>query len=113
MATWKIRTMERNLSDGGVFSVHWTVFEEEVVDSEEGGEAPQLTYNSSRRYGSCTFTPDPSASDFVAYDDLTEATVLGWVHADIGADEKAAIETALTAEVAEQKTPTKGTGMPW
>ena len=105
--------MERNLSDGGVFSVHWTVFEEEVVDSEEGGEAPQLTYNSSRRYGSCTFTPDPSASDFVAYDDLTEATVLGWVHADIGADEKAAIETALTAEVAEQKTPTKGTGMPW
>lgn len=113
MATWNIKTMERNLSDGGVFSVHWTVFEEEVVDSdEEDEEAPQLTY-SARKYGTCTFTPDSSAADFVNYDDLTEATVLGWVHADIGADEKAAIETALTAEVAEQMTPTKGKGMPW
>jgi hypothetical protein len=112
MATWKIKAMERNLSDGGVFLVHWTVVEEEEVQADPDPEVPPLTYHS-RKYGSCSFTPDPSAADFVAYDDLTEATVLGWVHEYIGADEKAAIETRLTAEVAEQKTPTKGKGMPW
>lgn len=100
--------MERNLSDGGVTIVHWTVVEAEIVGTGEDA----ITYHS-RRYGSCNFTPDPSAADFIAYDALTEATVLGWVHAYIGADKKEAIETALTAEIAEQKTPTKGTGMPW
>lgn len=112
MATWKIKTMERNLSDGGIFSVHWTVVEQEEVQADSDPEAPPLTYNASR-YGSCNFVPDSSAADFIAYDDLTEATVLGWVHADLGADKKTAIETALTAEIAEQKTPTKGKGMPW
>ena len=105
MATWKIETMNRNISDGGVTVAHWTAVESETVGTGEDA----ITY-SSRRYGSCSFTPDPSAADFVAYDDLTEATVLGWVHADVDKD---AIEASLTAQITEQKTPTKGTGMPW
>ena len=105
MATWKIKTMERNLSDGGVTVAHWTVVESEIVGTGEDA----ITYNASS-YGSCSFVPDPSAADFVNYDDLTEATVLGWVHADVDKD---AIEASLTAQITEQKTPTKGTGMPW
>ena len=101
MATWTIAPLERNVADGGVTVAHWRVTESATV-----GEA---TYTASS-YGTCGFTPDASASDFIAYADLTESTVLGWVHADVDKD---ATEAALTANIAEQKTPTSADGMPW
>ena len=101
MATWTIANLERNVSDGGVTVAHWRVTESETVGEN--------TYTASS-YGTCGFTPDASAEDFVAYDDLTESTVLGWVHADVDKD---ATEAALTANIAEQKTPTSADVMPW
>ena len=101
MATWTIANLERNISDGGVTVAHWRVTESETVGED--------TFTASS-YGTCGFTPDASASDFVAYADLTESTVLGWVHADVDKD---ATEAALTANIAEQKTPTSADGMPW
>tara|TARA_Y100000114_G_scaffold88575_1_gene82030 strand:- start:15 stop:320 length:306 start_codon:yes stop_codon:yes gene_type:complete len=101
MATWTIANLERNVSDGGVTVAHWRVTESETVGED--------TYTASS-YGTCGFTPDASAEDFIAYADLTESTVLGWVHADVDKD---ATEAALTANIAEQKTPTSADGMPW
>ena len=101
MATWTIANLERNVSDGGVTVAHWRVTEEETVGD--------VTYTASA-YGTCGFTPDPDASDFVAYDSLTESTVLGWVHAEVNQTET---EAALTANIAEQKTPVTADGMPW
>ena len=101
MATWTIANLERNVADGGVTVAHWRVTESETVGED--------TYTASS-YGTCGFTPDASASDFVAYAALTESTVLGWVHADVDKD---ATEAALTANIAEQKTPTSADGMPW
>ena len=105
MATWTIANLERNVSDGGVTVAHWRVTEEETVGT--GDDA--VTYTASA-YGTCGFTPDPSADGFIAYDSLTEATVLGWVHADV---DQAATEAALTADIAAQKTPVTADGMPW
>ena len=101
MATWTIANLERNLSDGGVTVAHWRVTESETVGDE--------TYTASS-YGTCGFTPDASDSGFVAYDSLTEADVLVWVHADV---DQSGIESALTADIAAQKTPTTGDGTPW
>ena len=101
MATWTIADLERNLSDGGVTVAHWRVTESETVGD--------VTYTASS-YGTVGFTPDASDSGFVAYDSLTEADVLVWVHAEVDQD---AIEAALTADIAAQKTPTTGSGMPW
>lgn len=101
MATWTIANLERNVSDGGVTVAHWRVTESETVGED--------TFTASS-YGTCGFTPDASAEDFIAYADLTESTVLGWVHADVDKD---ATEAALTANIAEQKTPTSADGMPW
>ena len=101
MATWTIVNLERNVADGGVTVAHWRVTESETVGED--------TFTASS-YGTCSFTPDASSEDFIAYDDLTESTVLGWVHADVDKD---ATEAALTANIEEQKTPTTADGMPW
>jgi len=97
MATWTIANLERNLSDGGVTVAHWRVTE---VDGD---------YSASS-YGTVGFTPDASASDFVAYDSLTESAVLAWVHESVDQD---ATEAALTANIEAQKNPVSADGMPW
>jgi hypothetical protein len=101
MATWTIANLERNLADGGVTVAHWRVTESETVGDD--------TFTASS-YGTCGFTPDASTDDFIAYDSLTEADVLAWVHADV---DQSGIESALTADIAAQKTPTTGDGTPW
>ena len=104
MATWTISTMERYIggdNDGGVIVAHWRVTEEETVGDD--------TFSASA-YGTCSFTPDASASDFVPYADLTESVVLGWVWDSMDKD---AVEASLTANIAEQKNPVTEDGVPW
>ena len=97
MATWTIANLERNVADGGVTVAHWRVTE---VDGDYSASA----------YGTCGFTPDPDADDFVAYDSLTEEVVMGWVHAEV---DQSATEAALTANIEAQKNPVSADGMPW
>ena len=98
---WSIANTERYLDTGGIFVVHWRVTAEETVGDD--------TFTASA-YGTVGFTPDPDADDFVAYDSLTEATVLGWVQAKVDQD---ATEAALTANIEAQKNPVSADGMPW
>ena len=97
MTTWTISTLERELSDGGVVVAHWRAT---LVDGE----------HSASSYGTCGFTPDPSAADYIAYDDLTEADVIGWCQGELDVE---AIESALTANINEQKNPATAHGVPW
>jgi hypothetical protein len=97
MATWTIATLECNLADGGVTVAHWRC-------TEEDGDF------SASSYGTCGFTPDPTASDYIAYNSLTEANVLAWVHAEVDKD---ATEAALTAKIEADKNPTSASGVPW
>lgn len=97
MATWTIGTLERELADGGVTVAHWRCTE---VDGDFSASS----------YGTVGFTPDPTASDYIAYDSLTEANVLAWVHESVGQD---TVEAALTAKIEADKNPTSGSGVPW
>jgi len=97
MTNWVISTLERTLDTGGVIVAHWRAT---AVDGDF----------SASNYGTCGFTPDPSASGFIAYDSLTEADVIGWVQAELDKD---AIEASLAAKIAADKNPTQGSGVPW
>jgi len=101
MATWTIANLERNVSDGGVTVAHWRVTESETVGED--------TFTASS-YGTCGFTPDASAEDFIAYDDLTEEVVMGWVHEEVSQEDT---EAALAANIEGQKNPVSADGMPW
>ena len=95
--TWTIAQLERNTSGGGVTVAHWRV---SAVDGDYTASA----------YGTVGFTPNSGASNFIAFDALTEADVLAWVWASIDKDEA---ETRLAAQIAEDKAPTSANGLPW
>ena len=105
MTTWTITTLERDLQpadmDGAVVVAHWR-----ATDSETVGED---TYSASS-YGTVGFTPDPTAPDYIAYADLTEADVLGWVWESVDKD---ATEAALAAKIEAEKNPVTANGVPW
>ena len=89
--TWTIAQLDRELADGYVYTVHYK------VDATDG------TY-SSGAYGSIGLEkPDT----LVPYKDLTEEVVVGWVKTKLNS------EAVEAAKIAEQKTPTVGTGIPW
>ena len=95
-------------SDGGVFLVYWSL------------TATDGTY-SAQEGGKLRCTADPSASDYIAYADLTEADVLGWVYSSLiegdetAAEAKARIEAERTAKVQGQidRAAANSSGVPW
>ena len=97
MTTWTIPMTEYTKANGGIFTVHWRV-------SKTEGD-----YSASS-YGTCSFTPDESAEDFVAFDDLTEEVVLGWVQATMDVE---ALEASFDASIELQKNPVNASGLPW
>lgn len=97
--TWKVAQMERQTSDGCVFTVHYT------VDGNDG------TYNAGA-YGSVGL--ERGDGELIPFADLTEDTVIGWVKQALGGDEKIAeIEAALQSQLDEQRAPSKAAGVPW
>lgn len=93
MITWKITNLDRKTADGFVTTAHWTAT---AVDGEHTASV----------YSTVSWDGEPS----VAYDQLTEETVLGWVWQSV---DKEAAEASLAAQIAEQKAPSKATGVPW
>ena len=90
-----IVNLERT-QDGGVVAVHWTA-------TKTSGD-----YRS-EVYGTKSFTPDASSEGYVAFEDLTEATMVGW----FSAEETAQIESVLDADLEAQKAPQVISGLPW
>ena len=103
--TWTIPTVERTIATGGIDTIHWRCDASETV-----GTGDDAVTHSVGSYGSFGCTPDPSASDFIAYDSVTEANCIAWAQADVGKDDT---EAALAAQIAVLKAPTQATGVPW
>ena len=109
--TWSVNDMTHKDSDGGVFLVYWS-----LVAQSDG--TPSY---SAQDGGKLRCTADPSASDYIAYADLTEADVLGWVYSSLiegdetAAEAKARIEAERTAKVQGQidRAAAKSSGVPW
>jgi hypothetical protein len=99
---WKIYDLNRTLSDGMVSKAIY------ACESDESG-------HSSRKIGEVAFTTgSASDSEFVAYEDLTENIVLGWVTGSIDTtaievENSSSIASSITAEANR----TKENGTPW
>jgi hypothetical protein len=96
-----IAQLERTLPSGVVCNIHYRF---DLVDGDYSMGA----------YGTVSVTGDPNADGFIAFDDLTEETVKGWVVNALGGQEKVdEIEAALQGKIEEDKNPTSSVGMPW
>ena len=109
--TWSVSNMTKVDADGGVILAYWSL----VAQSDgEGSE-------SASEGGKNSFTYDASASDYIAYNDLTETDVLGWIYEankegdETASEYKARIETERTAKVQAQidRAAAQSTGVPW
>lgn len=98
---WTISSLDRSLPDGVVLTAHWR-----VSDTQDGFTGSV--------YGTISFpAKDPADPDFIPYDNLTEAQVVGWVKDEFGADTVAAHEANVQAQIEAQKHPTSAAGVPW
>lgn len=102
--TWAVVQMDAYPQADGetdvVFNVHWTL------------TASDGTYQASA-YGAQGVTIDPDAP-FTPYADLTEAQVIGWVQASMGAEQVTALEANLAQQIADQANPPVVTpALPW
>ena len=95
--SWNIANLERETSDGYVFTAHYT------VDANDG------TY-SAGAYGSIGLERPET---LISYSSLTKELVVSWVKDKLGTEQVEAIEAALQAQLDEQHAPTKAAGMPW
>ena len=97
--TWAIAQLERETTDGYVFTAHYTV------------NAADGTYTAGA-YGSIGL--ERPEGELIPFADLTEEVVIGWVQEKLGGEEKVAeIEAALQAQLDEQHAPSKAQGVPW
>ena len=115
--TWSVSNMTRVDADGGVITAYWQL----VAASDAGGDEIATEGGKQR------FEYDASSSDFIAYADLKESDVLGWIYeankgsrsggpADETADQyKARIESERTAKVQAQidRKAAQSDGLPW
>jgi len=101
--TWTVSECERTIADptDGITVAHWRVNATEKIGD---------TDYSATSYGTQSFTPDPTASDYIQYDKLTEADVIGWCQSALDKD---AIEAGLQSSIDAQITPATATGTPW
>ena len=95
--TWSIPQVDRTISTGGIDTIHWNCV---GVDGD----------HSARSYGSTGHSPDPTDSDFIAYDSVTEANCIAWAQAQL---DKTGIEASIASSIEEQKSPTHSSGVPW
>jgi hypothetical protein len=102
MFNWTVSAMDYTVSQDGhtnvVNTVHWRV-------SKTDGD------NSGSSYG--TVGLEAPGESFVEWADITEATAVGWAKTALGDEQVSSIEAAIDAQIAEQATPTNGTGVSW
>ena len=117
--TWSVTDMQHTDADGGVFLVYWSMVAANVTGQDPEGN--DVTDYTATEGGKLRCEPDASAAGYIAYADLTEADVLGWVYTSLiegdetAAEAKARIEADRDAKVQKQidAASTTASGVPW
>ena len=106
--TWSVKDMHRVAATGAVYRVEWSCSGvDEDTSTSRSRSGSYLHTNDDGEQA----TPDHTASDFVAYDALDEATVLGWIQANgVQAYNEGLITSNINNIIAAA---VNSTGMPW
>ena len=109
--TWDIVALDATKTVGSlsdvVTTIHWYASDSETVGS--GDSAKVITGSAN---GAISLAEADNTS-FTAYKDITKDNAITWVKAALGSDAVAQVETHISSEIAEQKSPSKTSGVPW
>jgi hypothetical protein len=97
--SWHIVNLERESTDGYVFTIHWSVNATETVEDQ--------TY-SAGSYGSIGL--ERPEEGLIPFEELTEELVVSWLQEKLDVE---SIEASLSSQIEEQKNPSKLSGIPW
>ncbi len=97
---WSIAQLEREASDGYVFTAHYT------VDAVSGDQVYRAG-----AYGSIGL--ERPEGEMIPFSELTPEIVVGWVQEKLTTEKVEEIEAALQKQLDEQRTPTVAQGLPW
>jgi len=100
--TWAIANLERHLSDGIVYTVHWTLSAERTVGDD---------IYTTGAYGSLGLAAPEG--NVIPYEDLTPEIVIGWTQDALGKEQVENMEAALSTALDQQENPTDTSGVPW
>tara|TARA_B100000424_G_C22751214_1_gene405898 strand:+ start:107 stop:421 length:315 start_codon:yes stop_codon:yes gene_type:complete len=97
--TWTVSNTEYETASGskGIQRLHWRCV------AKDGD-------HSVSSYGTTSHTPDPSDSNFTAYESVTEANCIAWVQAQVDKD---VTEANLKKGIDNLKNPPTMSGRPW
>ena len=98
---WKIYELKRTISDDVVTNITYAC-------------ESHLSGSTSREIGDLTISGSASDPDFIAYENLTQDTVLGWVTGSIDTSSFETINSAsLAAHIVKLAAITEVNGTPW
>ena len=103
--TWSIAQCNREVSTGKILEVEALCV---ATDSEE----PTIDDGKTQLAGVCSVTVDFLGEVTIAYDDVTQDDVIGWVKSQLGEDSVAGFETAAQDLLTSQSRRTSF-GLPW
>jgi hypothetical protein len=96
--TWGIAQLERESTDGYVYTVHWTLL---AQDGDHTASA----------YGSLGL--ERPEDEMIPFEDLTKEIVIDWIEEKLEEDQIESMKQSLQSQIDEKKSPTKLSGLPW
>ena len=109
--TWDVVSLDATKTVGSltdvVTVVHWR-----ASDSETVGSGDSAVVHTGSAYGTIELAA-PDSGSFTAYKDITKDNAIAWAKAALGSEKVTAIESGIAADIAESKTPTVTSGVPW
>jgi len=104
---WKVATLDREIFNGTVYAVHYTVSASRTNSTESENDY------AAGSYGTVSVTADPTSKSFIPYEELTEDICIDWVQELLGSESVESIEATISRNLDEQISPINAEGVPW
>lgn len=105
--TWSIVNLERFVTSGVVYTVHWAV---NAILPHSGEDSEDVH---ARSYGSIGLEAPSEVDEFIPYEELTPEIIITWVKNKLGEEQTSLIEASLASQIDEKINPVRTLGLPW
>lgn len=96
---WEVHSVKYDVPTGGINQARWQC---QGID--------ESTNNVGSKIGTTTLSPDPTDSNFIAYENVTQENVVAWIQSNV---DVTSIQNSIDAQIATKNNSQEETGLPW